>query len=89
MRRLKFIEAVMRWKWYPDIFRIPVLIGFFYLIYVLLFGEQAEGDNNGLSVMWVLLWALQPVLFVLFGRFFCGVCPFGYAGDAVQKMVGN
>jgi len=80
---------VLRWKWYPDIFRIPVLIGFFYLIYVLLFADQAEGRNSGLSVMWVLLWALQPGLFVLFGRFFCAICPFGVAGDAVQKMVGN
>ncbi len=89
MKRLKSIESVLRWKWYPDIFRIPVLIGFFYLIYVLLFGDQAEGKNSGLSVMWVLLWALQPILFILFGRFFCGVCPFGEAGDMVQKVVGN
>ncbi len=89
MKRLTTIEALFRWKWYPDIFRIPVLIGFFYLNYVLLFGEQGEGANGGLTVMWVLLWALQPVLFILLGRFFCGVCPFGFAADAVQKVVGN
>lgn len=89
MKRLASIEALFRWKWYPDIFRIPVLIGFLYLNYVLLFGEQAEGANGGLTVMWVLLWAMQPVLFILLGRFFCGVCPFGYIADGVQKIVGN
>jgi len=39
MKRLKFIEAILRWKWYPDILRIPVFIGSFYLLYVLLFGD--------------------------------------------------
>ncbi len=89
MKRLKFIEAIFRWKWYPDILRIPVFFGSIYLIYVLLFGDQAEGRNTGLSLIWVLLWAMQPIVFVLLGRFWCGICPFSTAGDLVQKMVGN
>jgi ferredoxin len=89
MKVEKFIEALLRWKWYPDILRVPVFLGSFYLIYVLLFGEQATGRNTGLSVMWVLLWSLQPILFVLLGRFWCGICPFSTAGDLVQKAVGN
>ena len=89
MKRLKFLESLLRWKWYPDILRLPLFIGFFVLIYVLLFGDQAEGKNTGLSVMWVLMWSLQPVAFVLLGRFWCGICPFSSAGDLVQKMVGN
>ena len=39
--------------------------------------------------MWVLLWSLQPIVFILFGRFWCGICPFSSAGDLVQKVVGN
>ncbi|MEI6456672.1 MAG: 4Fe-4S binding protein [bacterium] len=89
MKRLKSVEAILRWKWYPDIVRIPVFIGSFYLLYVLLFGEQAEGGNAGLSVMWVVMWSMLPVTFVLLGRFWCGICPFSKAGDLVQKMVGN
>jgi ferredoxin len=89
MKRVKFIEVLLRWRWYPDILRIPVFIGSIYLLYVLLFGDQAEGRNTGLSVMWVVMWSMLPVVFVLFGRFWCGICPFSTAGDLVQKMVGN
>lgn len=89
MKRLKFIEVFMRWKWYPGILRIPFFIGSLYLIFILLFGEQAEGSNTGLNIMWVLLWSLLPVAFVLLGRVFCGICPFSTAGDLVQKLVGN
>jgi hypothetical protein len=89
MKRLKFLEALLRWKWYPDILRIPFFIGSVYLLYVLLFGDQTEGRNIGLSVIWVLLWSMLPIAFVLLGRFWCGICPFSTAGDLVQKMVGN
>ena len=89
MKRLRFMEALLRWRFYPDIFRIPLFIGSVYLIYVLLFGDQTEGSNTGLSILWVLMWSLQPVMFVVFGRFWCGICPFSSAGELVKKMVGN
>jgi ferredoxin len=89
MRRLKIIEALLRWKGYPDVFRIPMFIGFIYLLYVLLFGNQDGNRNLGLSVMWVVLWTLQPVVFILLGRFWCGICPFSTAGNLVQQITGN
>ena len=39
--------------------------------------------------MWILLWSLQPVMFIFLGRFWCGISPFSTAGDLVQKLVGN
>lgn len=89
MRRLKSIETFMRWKWYPDILRIPVFIGTTYLMYLLLFGEQNGERNAGLSIMWVLWWSMQPVFFILLGRFWCGICPFSTAGEWIKKIVGN
>jgi ferredoxin len=83
------MEALLRWKWYPAIFRIPLFFGSFYLLYVLLFGDQTEGRNSGLSILWVLMWSLQPIMFVVFGRFWCGICPFSSAGELAKKMVGN
>ena len=89
MKRLTILESFFRWKWYPNILRIPVFFGSMYLIRALLFGFQAEGRNNALLIMWVVLWALQPVVFVVLGRFWCAVCPFSTAGDLVQRAVGN
>ncbi|MHC1708667.1 MAG: 4Fe-4S binding protein [Bacteroidales bacterium] len=89
MRRIKFLELLLKWRWYPDIIRIPVFVGSFYLMYVLLFGDQAEGRNTGLSILWVLMWSLQPIMFIVLGRFWCGICPFSTAGDLIQKAVGN
>ena len=38
--------------------------------------------------MWVLWWPLLPIVYVLFGRFWCAVCPFAALSDLVQKLVG-
>ena len=87
--RITPLEWVLKHRWYPDVLRIFMLLGSAYLMYVLLFGNQIKGQNTGLSVMWILLWSVQPLVFIFLGRFFCAICPFSTAGDLVQKLVGN
>jgi ferredoxin len=89
MKRLRFVEKLMRWKFYPDILRIPVLFIFSYILYLMLFGDQAQGANPGLSLIWIFWWALLPLLLVLSGRFWCAVCPFGTVGDWLGKIIKN
>jgi len=38
---------------------------------------------------WVFWWPVIPLAFLLLGRFWCAVCPFGAISDVVQKWVGN
>lgn len=45
--------------------------------YQLLAGPETAHDNAGTALMWVLWWPVLPVTFVLLGRFWCAVCPFG------------
>ena len=36
----------------------------------------------------MLWWPLIPIVFLLMGRFWCAVCPFGWLSDQVQRYVG-
>ncbi|MBU3181201.1 4Fe-4S binding protein [Clostridium psychrophilum] len=81
----KFIKS----KWYPGIFQWPVALVFAFIVYELIAGPTDAHDNFGTAGTWVLWWPLLPILLLLFGRFWCIVCPFGLLNDVVQKFVGN
>ncbi|MBU3177837.1 4Fe-4S binding protein [Clostridium estertheticum] len=81
----KFIKS----KWYPGIFQWPVALVFAFIVYELIAGPSDAHDNFGTAGTWVLWWPLLPILLLLFGRFWCIVCPFGLLNDVVQKFVGN
>jgi polyferredoxin len=86
--RNRFVAAVMRSRWYPGAFQIPVAAVFGLVAYELLAGPPTAHDNAGTALMWVLWWPLLPLLYVLFGRLWCAVCPFAALSDFVQKLVG-
>ena len=81
----KFIKS----KWYPGVFQWPVALIFAFIVYELIAGPAEAHDNFGTAGTWVLWWPLLPILLLLFGRFWCIVCPFGLLNDVVQKFVGN
>jgi polyferredoxin len=82
------VARVMRSRLYPQILQIPVAAVFGLVAYQLLVGPDTAHDNAGTALMWVLWWPIIPIVFVLLGRFWCAVCPFGWLSDVVQKLVG-
>jgi len=84
----RFVSAVMRSRWYPGAFQIPIAAVFGLVAYELLAGPSTAHENAGTALMWVLWWPALPLLYVLFGRFWCAVCPFAALSDFVQKLVG-
>jgi polyferredoxin len=82
------VKRVLRSRWYPGILQVPVAAVFGLVAYELLLGPDRAHDNAGSALMWVLWWPLIPVVFVLLGRFWCAVCPFGALSDFVQRIVG-
>jgi len=84
----RFVSAVMRSRWYPGIFQVPVAAVFGLVGYQLLAGPSEAHENAGTALMWVLWWPALPLIYVLFGRFWCAVCPFAAISDVVQKLVG-
>lgn len=81
----KFIQS----KWYPLAFQIPVAIVFAFIVFELLVGPTSPNHNFGTAMTWILWWPMIPIVFVLLGRFWCTVCPFGTLNDLVQKFVGS
>ncbi|NLI93320.1 MAG: 4Fe-4S binding protein [Peptococcaceae bacterium] len=82
------IKKIMSHKLYPGIIQWPVMIVFAFIIYELAFGPAVAHANFGTAMTWVLWWPIIPLLFILFGRLWCGICPFATLSDLVQKFVG-
>jgi polyferredoxin len=90
-RNLMSIPAVasaLRSRWYPGVLQVPIAAVFGLVAYQLLAGPDAAHDNAGTALMWVLWWPVIPIVFVLLGRFWCAVCPFGAISDLAQRWVG-
>lgn len=85
---IPLIRHIAKSRLYPQILQIPVAAIFGMIAFQLLAGPVAAHANAGTAWMWILWWPLLPVVFVLFGRFWCAVCPFGWISDMVQKLTG-
>ncbi len=88
LMRNPVVARVLRSRLYPGIIQVPVAAVFGLVAYQLLVGPDSAHDNAGTALMGVLWWPLIPIVFVLLGRFWCAVCPFGWLSDQVQKLVG-
>jgi len=82
------LKSLLKSRWYPLIFVLPTMIIFAIIVIKLFFGSAEASSNFGSIMMWILLWPILPVLFLLFGRLWCSVCPLSRVSDEVQKIVG-
>lgn len=85
---LPWVARTLRSGWYPKVLQIPVAAVFGLVAYQLLVGPDVASENAGTALMWVLWWPVIPIVFVLLGRFWCAMCPFGLVSDIAQKWVG-
>lgn len=85
---LRPVAAVARSRFYPAVLQWVVTAVFALIVWQLLLGPESAHDNLGTALTWVIWWPLLPVLFLLLGRFWCAVCPFGWLSDQAQKLVG-
>ena len=72
-------------KLYPRLPQALVLYIFFYIIFALLWGPDDTATNFGLVSIWILWWPLIPLTFVLLGRVWCALCPWGAITDWLQS----
>lgn len=86
--KIPVLNSFIRSKWFPAVFQWPILIVFSFIVYELIAGPGSAHDNFGTAGTWVLWWPLIPIIFLVFGRFWCAVCPFATLNDLVQKYVG-
>lgn len=82
------LKNLLKSRWYPLIFVLPTMIIFGILLIQLFFGSPEASYNFGSVMVWIFLWPILPVLFLLFGRLWCSICPMSRISDEVQKKVG-
>ncbi|MBI4150767.1 4Fe-4S binding protein [Candidatus Woesearchaeota archaeon] len=81
-----FVKRVMTSRFYPKMLQIPTLIFFLFIFYYFFWGSLSYAQNPGSILSWTLWWPLVPLTFILFGRFWCLVCPLPVIGDFLQKF---
>lgn len=86
---IPFINKFIKSKWYPGIFQWLGMAFFGLIVFELMTGTVNPHRNWGTAMTWVLWWPVVPILFVLVGRFWCAVCPFGKISDIVRRLVGS
>ncbi|MBI5031425.1 MAG: 4Fe-4S binding protein [Chloroflexi bacterium] len=74
---------------YPGVFQAITAGVFVVVIFQLITGPSSTHDNFGMALTWVLWWPIIPIIFVVLGRFWCAICPFGTLSDLVQKIAGK
>ncbi|WP_232289082.1 4Fe-4S binding protein [Paenibacillus sp. Aloe-11] len=86
---IPLVKAFIKSRWYPGIFQWAAMIVFSVIVYELVAGTVNPSRNFGTSLTWVLWWPAIPIIFLVLGRFWCAVCPFGKISDIVRKLVGS
>ena len=76
-------------RWYPAVPQAITIWAFAIITWQLLFGPRDANFNLGSLYTWNLWWPLLPITFLLAGRFWCAICPFGLINDVVQKAFGR
>jgi polyferredoxin len=82
------VAAVAHSRLYPGLLQWVTVLVFALILYQLMLGPDSAHDNLGTALTWVVWWPLLPIAFLLLGRFWCAVCPFGLVSDVVQRAVG-
>ncbi|MDP3112278.1 MAG: 4Fe-4S binding protein [Thermodesulfovibrionales bacterium] len=78
----KFLKS----GWFQPVFQVPVLVVFLIIIAAGLFDIQ-KGDRNIATILtWTIWWAAIIFTFVLVGRIWCMMCPFGAAQDWLGRL---
>jgi hypothetical protein len=79
------LGALLRSRHFNTLLLAPTLVFFGIVVGAGLFGEQTT-DNPAILLTWILWWPAVIFTFVLVGRIWCVICPFGYVGDLAQKI---
>lgn len=80
-----WIRWFFRSRWYQPLFQIPTAIAFVVIIFIGLVDTQAGDRSIATLLTWTIWWAAIIFTFVLLGRVWCMMCPFGAAQDLVSR----
>lgn len=71
------LYRLFRWRHFQTALWIPNLILFALVIYLGIWDTQVGGRNLATKLTWTIWWAAIIFAFVLVGKLWCAMCPFG------------
>ncbi len=83
--RLRWLDRFVRWKGFQPVFQIPVLAVTIVIAYLGFTDIQDGAQNLATRITWILWWPGIVFTFVLVGRFWCIMCPFGVLNEWSAK----
>lgn len=83
--RLRWLDRFVRWRGFQPVFQIPVLALTILLTYLGFADIQDGAKNLATRLTWIVWWPGIIFTFVLVGRFWCVMCPFGALNEWTAK----
>ncbi|MBM4467434.1 MAG: 4Fe-4S binding protein [Chloroflexi bacterium] len=80
------IRRLVRLPFFQFLFVVPSLLIFIIAALSIFFGVRHAGSNFGMVFTWVVWWGMLVSFFVVLGRGWCVMCPFGALGEWVQRL---
>ena len=87
MLDMPWLRRFLKSAWFQPVFQIPVLLIFLIIIVAGLFDIQQGDRNIATLLMWTIWWAAIVFTFVLVGRIWCMMCPFGAIQDWIGRLI--
>lgn len=85
--KLPVLKSLFTHRLFPHIFQWSSILGFGLVVGYLLFGPD-EKDNPANLLIWIIWWPMLCATFLILGRAWCTICPFGKLSDVFQKLTG-
>lgn len=81
-----FIRRLVKLPYFQFLLLAPATLFFTIAAISIVFGVKHPGFNFGMVFTWVVWWGMLLLLFVIFGRGWCAMCPFGAFGEWLQRL---
>jgi ferredoxin len=75
--QIGWVKSIVKWKYFQPALQFPNLLIFALVIYLGFYDVQDGGRNLATKLTWTIWWAAIIFAFVLVGRLWCAMCPFG------------
>lgn len=82
----RIIRGLVKRRFFQFLFIAPATLIFIVAALSVIFGVKHPGFNFGMVFTWVVWWGMLILLFVIVGRGWCMMCPFGAFGEWVQRL---
>ena len=80
------IRRLVKLPYFQFLLLAPAALFFSLAAISIIFGVKHPGFNFGMVFTWVVWWGMLLILFVIFGRGWCAMCPFGAFGEWLQRL---